>query len=149
MFGIGLNKSGKTVFFSTHNMEQAERICHTVLILNKGRPIIHGPLNEVKEQFGSRTIAVEFDGDIGFLNQHPAVKNIIDYPRWAEIELAEGHDADEVFQALAGKVSVQRFEVVLPSLHKIFVDRLGGDPDAAARHKTPVAGGSGREASDV
>jgi ABC-2 type transport system ATP-binding protein len=126
---VDLNKSGKTVFFSTHNMEQAEKICHHVLIMNKGRSVIEGPLTEVKERFGRGTIAIEFDGEIDFLNGDPAVKSIINYPRWAEIELADGHEPDEVFQALAGRVSVRRFEVVLPSLHKIFVDQLGGEPD--------------------
>jgi ABC-2 type transport system ATP-binding protein len=130
---VDLNKTGKTVFFSTHNMEQAERICHRVLILNKGRPVVEGTITDVKEQFGSRSITIEFDGDIDFLTSHPAVKSIIHYPRWAEVELADGHDADAVFQALAGKVSVRRFEVVLPSLHKIFVDQLGGGPDAVKK----------------
>ena len=123
---VDLNRAGKTLLFSTHNMEQAERICHRVLILNKGRTLIEGPLSEVKERFGTRSIAVEFDGDIDFLRSHEAVKNIIHFPRWAEIELADGHSSDEIFRALSGRVSVRRFEVVLPSLHKIFVDQLGG-----------------------
>ena len=123
---IDLNRAGKTVLFSTHNMEQAERICHRVLILNKGRAVIDGAVSQVKERFGTRSIAVEFDGDIDFLQNHDAVESIIHYPRWAEVELADGHTPDEVFQALAGRVSVRRFEVVLPSLHKIFVDQLGG-----------------------
>jgi ABC-2 type transport system ATP-binding protein len=126
---VDLNKAGKTLLFSTHNMEQAERICHRVLILDKGRKLIEGPLTEVKERFGKRSIAVEFDGDIGFLERNDAVRSIIHFPRWAEIELADGHTPDEVFSALAGRVSVRRFEVVLPSLHKIFVDQLGGTPD--------------------
>jgi len=133
---VDLNRAGKTVLFSTHNMEQAERVCHRVLILNKGRAIIDGPVTEVKERFGTRSIAVEFDGEIDFLRGHPAVASVIHYPRWAEVELADGHAADEVFQALSGKVSVRRFEVVLPSLHKIFVDQLGGDPEEAAEERS-------------
>ena len=123
---LDLNRAGKTLLFSTHNMEQAERICHRVLILDKGRMVIDGLLSEVKERFGRRSIAVEFDGDIDFIKEHQAVESVIHYPRWVEIDLAEGHAADEIFRALAGRVSVRRFEVVLPSLHKIFVDQLGG-----------------------
>ncbi|MFW5777185.1 MAG: ABC transporter ATP-binding protein [Spirochaetota bacterium] len=126
---LDLNRAGKTLLFSTHNMEQAERICHRVLILNRGRTVVDGPLAQVKERYGHRTIMLEFDGDIDFLQTHEAVKSLIHYPRWAEIELADDHDADAVFAALAGKVSVRRFEVVLPSLHKIFVDQLGGSRD--------------------
>ncbi|HKJ85934.1 MAG TPA: ATP-binding cassette domain-containing protein [Spirochaetia bacterium] len=123
---LDLNRAGKTLLFSTHNMEQAERICHRVLVLNKGRPVIEGLVSDVKERFGRRSIAVEFDGDIEFVKAHEAVESVIHYPRWIEIDLAEGHSADEVYGALSGRVSVRRFEVILPSLHKIFVDQLGG-----------------------
>ena len=122
---VDLNKAGKTVFFSTHSMEQAERICHRIVIMDHGKSVIEGLVGEVKERYGKRSVAVEFDGDIDFLRSHESVKDIIRYPRWAEIELADGHQPDELFGLLAGKVSVRRFEVLLPSLHKIFVDQLG------------------------
>ena len=123
---VDLNRAGKTVLFSTHNMEQAERICHSILVLNKGQEVISGRLADVKERYGKRSVAVEFDGDLAFLDEHPGVAHVIRYPRWAEIDLADGHTADELFAALAGRVSVRRFEVLSPSLHKIFVDQLGG-----------------------
>ena len=123
---VDLNKAGKTVFFSTHSMEQAERICHRIIIMDHGKAVIEGKISEVKERYGKKSVAVEFDGNIDFLKNHPSVKSIIPYPRWAEIEMVEGHEPDELFQLLAGRVSVRRFEVLLPSLHKIFVDRLGG-----------------------
>jgi ABC-2 type transport system ATP-binding protein len=136
---VDLNNAGKTVFFSTHSMEQAERICHRILILDHGKAVIEGPVGEVKERYGKKSVAVEFDGDIDFVKTHPAVKSIIHYPRWAEIELADGHEADELFTLLAGRVSVRRFEVLLPSLHKIFVDQLGGPAAGAARAGSPAA----------
>jgi ABC-2 type transport system ATP-binding protein len=122
---VELNNSGKTILFSTHNMEQAERICHRILILDHGREVVQGSVAEIKERYGKKSVAVEFDGEIDFLKGVPAVRNVIHYPRWAEIELEEGHSPDEVLQLLAGKVSITRFEVLLPSLHKIFVDQLG------------------------
>ncbi|TVQ25581.1 MAG: ATP-binding cassette domain-containing protein [Spirochaetaceae bacterium] len=127
---VDLNRAGKTVLFSTHNMDQAERICHSILILNKGSELISGRLADVKERYGKRSVAIEFDGDLRFLDQHAAVAHVIRYPRWAEVELADGHSADELYTALSGRVSVRRFEVLSPSLHKIFVDQLGGRADA-------------------
>ncbi len=125
---LDLNRAGKTLLFSTHNMEQAERICHRVLILDRGRTVLEGPLSEIKERYGHRTVVIELDGDIDYLKSHPAVRSLSHYPRWAEIELADGHSSDEIFQALANRVSVRRFEVVRPSLHKIFVDQVAGAP---------------------
>ena len=128
---VDLNRAGKTVLFSTHSMEQAERICHRIVIMDHGRAVIDGTVAEVKERYGKKSVAIEFDGDIGFLKTHASVQSIIHYPRWAEIELADGHEPDELFRLLAGRVSVRRFEVLLPSLHKIFVDQLGGRSAAA------------------
>ncbi len=127
---VDLNRAGKTVLFSTHNMDQAERICHSILILNKGRELISGRLADVKERYGRRSVAIEFDGDLDFLDQHATVAHVIRYPRWAEVELADGRSADDLFAALSGRVSVRRFEVLSPSLHKIFVDQLGGRADS-------------------
>ena len=126
---VDLNRAGKTVFFSTHNMDQAERICHHILIMNKGSAFIQGATSDVKTKYGKRSVAVEFDGDASFLRQHEAVARLIEFPRWVELELAENAEPDDVLASLVGKVKVRRFEVLLPSLHKIFVDELGGDKD--------------------
>lgn len=142
---VGLSKAGKTVLFSTHSMEQAERICHRIAIVDHGRVVIQGPVGEVKERYGKKSVALEFDGDIGFIDHHTAVKSIIHYPRWAEIELADGHEPDELLQLLAGRVSVRRFEVLQPSLHKIFVDHLGGKSGSTQDAVTADAGPSAGE----
>jgi len=53
------------------------------------------------------------------------VAGLIVYPRWVEAELAEGSSPDELLAGLAGRISIKRFEVLAPSLHKIFVNRIG------------------------
>jgi ABC-2 type transport system ATP-binding protein len=124
---IELGEEGKTVLFSTHNMDLAERICKRIFIINSGKELISGRLDEVKSKFGKNTVAIEFDGNIDFLNRSNLVSDIIKYPRWVEVELKSGSTADELLKTCAGKVSIKRFEVVAPSLHKIFIKQLGGD----------------------
>jgi ABC-2 type transport system ATP-binding protein len=121
----GLGKQGKTVLFSTHNMDLAERICEKIFIINSGKELLSGRLDEIKSKFGKNTVAIEFDGNIDFLTGSPLVSDIIKYPRWVEVELSSGSTSDELLKTCAGRVSIKRFEVVVPSLHKIFVNQLG------------------------
>ena len=119
-----LARSGKTVMFSTHLMEQAERICHRVLILDGGKQVLAGPLREVKARHGSNMIHVEFDGDLTPVRSSALVNRVVEYPRYVEIEPAEAASPDGVLRLLVEHVAVRRFEIVEPSLHNIFVKLL-------------------------
>jgi ABC-2 type transport system ATP-binding protein len=118
-------REGRTVLFSTHIMEQAERICNRILLIDHGREVVSGTVAEVKQQYGTNTVVVEFDGDISFVDALPYVKGTVRAPRFVEIELTEPGKHTELFSALAGRVSVRRFELVSPTLHKIFVQLVG------------------------
>ena len=128
-----LKKQGKTILFSTHIMEQAERLCNRIFLMNKGREVVSGPLSEVKSRYGTRSVAMEFDGDGSFLRDLPAVEQVIEYPRYVEVALAADHGPDEVLEASVGRLSISRFEVMSPSLHRIFLDLAGGVLEEVAR----------------
>jgi ABC-type uncharacterized transport system ATPase subunit len=67
-------------------------------------------------------VAVEFDGTIDFGSMSGIVRNVFRFPRWVEIELVEGASPQKLLRCLLDQVSVRRFEVTSPSLHKIFVE---------------------------
>lgn len=121
-----LGSRGKTILFSTHIMEQAERICNKILLINKGREVVSGPVTEIKKRYGRNAVQIEFDGDVRFVEELQYVSHVSRYPRWIEAELTEPDSADRLFKDLAGRVSVTRFERVAPSLHRIFVNLVGG-----------------------
>jgi ABC-2 type transport system ATP-binding protein len=120
-----LSGKGKTILFSTHNMEVAEKLCSKILIIDHGREVVSGALSDVKGRYGKKSVVVEFDGNIDFDRLSRLIAHVTKFPRWVEIELAEGASAQELLKILAAEVSIQRFEIVAPSLHKIFVDKLG------------------------
>ena len=132
---VELAQGGKTVLFSTHLMEHAERICERIHILNHGRTVVDGRLAEVKDQFGSHSIQMEVDGDAGFLRNHRLVSDVISFPNHLEIRPAEGVAPDSILKLLLGRLAVRRFEVMAPSLHRIFLDRVRADrvPDERAQ----------------
>jgi len=125
------SREGRTVLFSTHIMDHAERICNRILLINGGREIVSGTMAAVKERYGRNSVAIEFDGDIEFVKDLPYVAGVVSYPRWIEVELNRSGAHRELFEALAGRVSVTRFELVAPSLHKIFIDLVGGSVEEA------------------
>ena len=126
---LGMKRAGKTVIFSTHVMEQAEQICDAILLVNKGRKVIDGPLAEVKRG-GDLAIRLDYDGDGAVLQGLPGVARVHDAGKSAELFLAPGGDPQAVLAALVGRVVVRRFDLREPSLHEIFVRAVGGRADA-------------------
>jgi ABC-2 type transport system ATP-binding protein len=122
---LELAQDGKTVLLSTHNMEVAEKICSRILIMDHGRVVVSGPLADIKGRYGKNCVSVEFDGELDLERLPLPVSVISRFPRYVEMELAEGTSAQEVLAALVGRVSIRRFEVVAPSLHGIFVQIVG------------------------
>jgi ABC-2 type transport system ATP-binding protein len=123
---LELGQQGKTILFSTHNMEVAEKLCSRILIIDHGREVIAGSLSDIKGRHGHNMVVVEFDGAIDFASLSRLVADVTRYPRWVEIELADGASPQELLKILVAQVAVRRFEVVAPSLHKIFVELVGG-----------------------
>jgi ABC-2 type transport system ATP-binding protein len=140
---IDYRRRGKTVLFSTHIMEHAEKLCDRLCIIARGKKLIDGSLAEVKGTHGGKHLIVEFDGSQGGARQifgdRRLVAKIQDFGQQAELELAEGADAQEILRALVTSgARLSRFELASPSLHKIFVDLVG--PDAATAAANPATG---------
>ena len=121
-----LKGKGATILFSTHIMEHAEKICERILLMHKGREVLSGTMAEIKTRYGRNAVQLEFDGDAGFIKHLDFVASVSEYPRWVEVELKDGVDSDLLYAALAGRLSIRRFETVAPSLHKIFITQIGG-----------------------
>jgi ABC-2 type transport system ATP-binding protein len=128
---IDLKRRGKTVIFSTHIMDNAERICDSVCIIARGVKVLDGEIAVIKDSTGTRNIALSLEGGTAngvseILSDNKLVQRVDDSNRFFEIELAKDANPQELLHRLinAGAV-VQRFELVQPSLHQIFLERVG------------------------
>jgi ABC-2 type transport system ATP-binding protein len=122
---LDLGTRGTTILFSTHNMEVAEKICSRLLVIDHGRELISGSLADIKSRYGHNTVIVEFDGNIDFGTLSGMVATVARFPRWVELGLIEGANPQTLLRTLLGQVAVRKFELVSPSLHRIFVDLVG------------------------
>ena len=137
---LELRRRGKTILFSTHIMEQAEKLCDELCIIARGKKLVDGALSDIKRTRGGHHLVIGFDGSAGGAQQVFAdkglVKRVDDYGQYAELELAAGADAQQILQRLvASGARLSRFELMEPSLNKIFIDLVG--PEAARAEARP------------
>jgi ABC-2 type transport system ATP-binding protein len=125
-----LKQSGKAVIFSTHQMDQAEKLSDTLCLINRGKVVLGGTVRDVKKRYGTNSVHVEFDGDGAFMESLPGVRRTIRYENAAELELAPGAKTQELLAAMNGRVELRKFELVEPSLQSIFIQIVGGAPAA-------------------
>ncbi len=122
---LEMKNSGKVIMFSTHNMEQAEKICDYISLINHGDQVVSGKLEDIKKQFGKNSISVEFSGKLPDIST--VAKNYTEYPKWVEIELKDDVTPNQALAFLIDKISINKFEIVNPSLHSIFVKLVKED----------------------
>jgi ABC-2 type transport system ATP-binding protein len=118
-------REGATVLFSTHMIEDAEKICERVCMIAGARKVLDGPIREVKRESGLEHLVVAYRGNPEFLD-HPAVASATDHGQWVEIGLTAGADPQAILRrALETGVTIDRFELTEPSLREIFLERAG------------------------
>ena len=128
---IELKRRAKTIIFSTHMMDNAERMCDAVCIIARGEKVLDGPVSEIRGGHGEGHVAVALaDGQArraAAVFADPAlVRRVDDQNRFFEVELAPGASAQLLLERLvAAGAQIRRFELVQPSLHQIFLHRVG------------------------
>ena len=133
---VEIAREGRTVLFSTHIMEQAERMCDRIAIIARGEKVVDGRLADIKREAGVRNVALAFhrnqEAAARVLADRALVARVDDYGATAEVELATGAAGDSLLQALmSAGVGILRFEVVEPSLQSIFIAKVGLDAATA------------------
>ncbi|HET7583859.1 MAG TPA: ATP-binding cassette domain-containing protein [Gemmatimonadaceae bacterium] len=139
---LGARSEGRTVLFSTHNMDQAEQLCEHVCIIAEGRKVLDGNLREVKRSHMGNRYEVEFERESPAIQEQlrpgngtfTTVTALRDGTAF-ELELSRGADTHTVLGVLSRiDVPILRFARVQPSLHEIFVQRVTG---AVTPHRRP------------
>jgi len=125
-----IRRSERTILFSTHIIEHAERLCDHVCILSRGRAVVEGELARVKREHGGRHVGLTLDPwtpqAVAAVRAAPESGRIREDGHAIELTLAEGADPRALLSRLVhAGVGLVRFEVVEPSLQQVFIDRVG------------------------
>ena len=121
-----LKQQEKAIIFSTHQMDQAERLCDYLCLINAGKVVLEGALQEVKSRYGKNAVHIEFDGDASFLSAIPAVKSADIYENYAELVLHPAQSPGHLLRDISQKLDIRKFEILQPSLNAIFLGTVGG-----------------------
>jgi ABC-2 type transport system ATP-binding protein len=115
----------KTIIFSTHLMETAERLCSDILLINKSRKVVSGSLREVKAGYSKNLIALRALGGERVLEDKTLVAKITEHADEKEIVLAEKAEAQDLLKRLIESgATISKFEQIEPSLNDIFISAV-------------------------
>jgi ABC-2 type transport system ATP-binding protein len=130
---LELKREGKTILFSTHVMEQAEKLCDHICMISNGKKVLDGRMTDVKARFGKNTVHVEITGDGSFVKSLTGVASALEFNNYYELNLSDGADTNALLRAIADRVQVRRFAIVEPSLYDIFIDLARLSEEEAVR----------------
>jgi len=124
---LDLREQGKAVILSTHQMNQVEAVCDRILMVNDGRSVLYGALDEIRAEHRGHAVLVESDAEV------PLVAGVTEkrtHKDHVELVLDAASTPQQTLEALVrAGIPIERFEVATPSLHEIFIEKVGGDAD--------------------
>jgi ABC-2 type transport system ATP-binding protein len=126
---LDLKEQGKAILFSTHRMDQVEKLCDTICLINNGEAVLAGRMRDIKATYERNRVIVEFEGSAEFLKSDE-IEEAKNFSGHAEIKLHPHGDAQKLLHEAAAMATIYRFELVEPSLEEIFIQTVGGKSDA-------------------
>jgi ABC-2 type transport system ATP-binding protein len=141
-----IRAAGRTVLFSTHQMEQAEKVCDVVCIIARGVKVLDGNLLDIKRAASEGQVAIGFADDASRTKAEPQLADTSLVAKRGkpqhgdvadcEVRLADGVTPQKLLNSLvSADVGLRLFEVVVPTLHQIFVARVGEAAAVAERRE--------------
>jgi ABC-2 type transport system ATP-binding protein len=126
---LELKDEGKAIVFSTHRMDQVEKLCDSICLINKGEAVLAGRVREIKSRYERNHVVVEFEGSAEFLKSDE-IAEAKNFSGHAEIRLKPNGNAQKLLSEASTTAKIFRFELVEPSLEEIFIWTVGGKADA-------------------
>jgi ABC-2 type transport system ATP-binding protein len=121
---IELKKAGKTILFSTHRMDQVERLCDSICLIDHGCSVLEGDLKKIKASYGKNTVQMQYEGQPP-LEDCDLIQSFNNYGNYVEVRLKPGADSQQLLQLCSQHARISRFELVEPSLEEIFIEMVG------------------------
>ncbi len=123
---LEMKGEGKVIIFSTHLMDFAERMCDNIAMIDQGKIILNGELDEIKKKFANRNVSINYEGDISFLKGNPIIEHIDDFGNTTGIKVRKPEHTQELLRLLVEhNVVIKKFNADEISLHEIFVSLAG------------------------
>ena len=145
---LEMRDRGKTLIFSTHQMEQVEELCESIAIVDRGRVVVNGGVRDVKRRMNRQVVRLATDGDghgVEWLQTLPGVSVTTEREDYVELRVPADRDPETILRAALDRGDrVTRFEIAEPSLEEVFVEYVGRRAvDENEEHLAAAARGAG------
>jgi ABC-2 type transport system ATP-binding protein len=118
-----LGDQGTTIVMSTHQMHQVEELCDRIVLLDQGRDLLFGGVDEIRRRYSGHAVLLRTAGELPNLD---GIEQVVPHNNTIRLTLAEGTTPQNVLQALvAHQIPVEKFEIAIPSLEEIFIRVVG------------------------
>lgn len=119
-----LKSKGSSIIFSTHRMEQVEKICEHIVLINNGRNVLEGNVHEIKNQFKEHIFKIEYNGTLpNDIDQYASIIKHND--RSLVLQLPANGNSNQLLQHLLNNgIIIRAFKEVLPTLNEIFIKQV-------------------------
>ena len=115
---------GKTIVFSTHVLEQAEKLCDEICLLTRAKKILEGPMSALKKQFSRNLLRLSVDAGAGEIAALPGVVSSQTVNGGYLITLAPGTDHREFLRRTLERYPVTAFSQKEPELEEIYLEAV-------------------------
>ncbi len=123
---LELVKEGKYIIMSAHQMSVVEEFCTDILILNKGKTVLQGNLKQIKDNYQANKLEINAEGPVEEIIKQEGLSIYYAKDDFYEVNISNENEAHHLFQILAQReIPVTRFEIKKPSLHDIFIEKVG------------------------
>lgn len=119
-----MKAAGRTVVLSTHLMDQVEKLCEKICLINRGEKILEGDISRIKMEFSMNVVNLRFSGDRAAMQTSPDVEKITEYGQELSLSLREGTDPEKILRLALDNGRVEGFEIGRMSLHDIFIAKV-------------------------
>ena len=121
-----LVEKGRYIVMSSHQMQAVEEYCRDIVILESGKSVIKGNLKEIKRGYGRTNLFVSCDTEIDGLVKEQGIKLESKTAAGYELKIKSDEDAHRLLESIIkSKIKIDKFEIREPSLHEIFVEKVG------------------------
>jgi ABC-2 type transport system ATP-binding protein len=118
-----LGSQGTTIVMSTHQMHQVEELCDRILLIDQGRDLLFGNVEEIRRRYSGHAVLVRTAGELPELQ---GIEQIVPHNNSTKLTLADGTSPQDVLRSLlAHQTPVERFEIATPTLEEIFIRVVG------------------------
>ena len=120
-------RNGASIIFSSHNMNNVEELCDSLIMLRNGQQILEGSIKEIREQFGRTKLFLESPLSTEALLQFPGVQQArVNKDGVTEVTLSQTEDGKAIFEAATKDGYIPTFSQQPPTLEEIF-KRMAGE----------------------